>query len=441
MSATMTAPITPQAAAPAAVPVPVVAPVAPVAPVDQAIPAPPAPPAPDAGSSAPAPKYTQADYKILMEGGPAVQKAFADQLTDEETAIVAKGGLASLFAKEAAAVDPPPVAPAPGAEVPPPAQGTGSEDPAWLLNEDEYAKADPKTRAMFDALLDAHQKLEQAPPAEDPYANDPVIAWRRNALQSGVFDIPDAPTIDDIGGIELLQKLDEAFQQEDPNIWIKAASELVNSVSKEVIARQAATTQSKLDAAYETGARTAEFRSELKAFVRSIPDFKGINDDVIVRGPEGNAILNEKHPASEFARWIKDESMAGRLNDGYVQKYGFEPLWHLFQSDKAGGYGKMMAGLRQSLGSSITKKMSDVRANALKSIQAPSVGGQGFAGAQVNQSASEMYHGFDLATLSRDPNAARHAVDTFYKTGNKAASDGLVAAIQAYSAKQRAGGR
>jgi len=440
MSATMTAPpvnsqsAAPVVAQPATTPVAAQTPVAvPVAPVDQA--------SASQAPSTPAPKYSQEDYKILMEGGPAVQKAFAEQLTDEENAIVAKGGLASLFAKEAAAVDPPPVVPAPGAEVPPPALDAGSEDPAWMLNEEEYSKADPKTKALFDALLDAHTRLEQAPSSDDPFANDPVIAWRRQALQSGTFDIPEAPTIDDLGGIELLRSLDEAFQQEDPNVWIKAASELVNQASKEVVARQAATMQAKIDNAYDTGARTAEFRSELKSFIKSIPDFKGVNDDIIVRGPEGNAILNEKHPAAGFAKWIKDESVAGRLNDSYVQKYGFEPLWHLFQSDKAGGYGKMMAGLRQSLGSSITKKMSDVRANALKAIQAPSVGGQGFGGSQVGQSASEMYHGFDLATLSRDPKAAQQAVDAFYRTGNKEAANGLVPALQNYSAKQRAGGR
>lgn len=442
MSTTMTAPPpTPQSAAPVVAPVapasvaaPVVA-VAPVAPVDQQA-APASNPSPSIE-----PRFSKDDYDLLMKGGPAAQKAFADQLTDEENKIVAKGGLASLFAKEAAAVDPPPVAPAPGVEVPPPVLDAGAEDPAWMLNEDEYSKADPKTRALFDALLDAQTKLEQAPPAADPFANDPVIAWRRQALASGTFDIPDAPTIDDLGGIELLRSLDEAFQQEDPNIWIKAASDLVNQASKEVVARQAATMQAKIDNAYETGARTSEFRSELKSFVKSIPDFKGVADDIIVRGPEGNAILNEAHPAAGFAKWIKEESVAGRLNDSYVQKYGFEPLWHLFQSDKAGGYGKMMAGLRQSLGSSITKKMSDVRANALKSIQAPSVGGQGFGGAPVGQSASELYHGFDLATLSRDPQAARQAVDTFYRTGNKEASNGLVAALQNYTAKQRAGGR
>ena len=306
-----------------------------------------------------------------------------------------------------------------------PADPPDPDAPAWMLTAEEYAGADEKTKALFDALLESQEALTAQKPAEDPYAKDPFIAWRREALARGETAIPTAPSLEELGGVELLREVDAAFQQEDPKVWIKAMQNLVATVSTEAVARSNVQHQMAIQDAYQNGAKSAELRGELVNFVRSVPDFKDANEPIVVRGPEGNYILNENHPAKDFAVWIKEQVAAGTLTDAFVMKHGYGPVWTTYQSDKAGGYNKMQAMNRQRISKDVVTRMREVRTGSLSRAAAPSVGSIPTG----NSRPETTFHGFTKGQLSTEA-GIKAALDTWDRSGNKEAMNGVLPFLQ-----------
>lgn len=389
----------------------------------------PAAPTPDAPASTTAPsfepRFTPEDYELLRTGGQDTQRLFSEQLTPEEQELILSKGFESIF--KTAPVDPAaPPTPAP-ADAKPPEPGTPPDPdaPAWMLTPEEYAGADEKTKALFDALLESQEALTAQVPANDPYAKDPVIAWRRDALSRGDTTIPVAPTLEDLGGVELLRAADAAFQNEDPKVWIKAMQDLVETVSKETVARSSVQHQMAVQEAYQAGSKSAELRGELVGFVRDIPDFKDTKEPVVIRGPEGNYILNENHPAKEFALWIKDQVAAGTLTDAFVMKHGYGPVWTTYQSDKAGGYNKMQAQARERVAKDVVTRMREVKTATLSRAAAPSVGSIPTGAGRIDAT----YHGFTKAQLNTEA-GIKAALSAWDRSGNKAAMDGVLLFLQ-----------
>lgn len=401
--------------------VPAAAPVAPAAPAPTTAPE-------SVASSQPAsapsfePRFTTEDRELLRNGNQETQRLFAEQLTPEEQELILSKGFDAIFKTEAPAA---PAAPETPAATPPAenAQATPPDPdaPAWMLTPEEYAGADEKTKALFDALLEAQETVAAQKPVEDPYAKDPVIAWRREALARGDAAIPLAPTFEELGGVDLLRSLEEAFQQEDIKVWVKGMEELIGTVSKETAARANLQNQMAVQEAYQAGAKSAELRSELIGFVKDIPEFKGAAAPIVVRGPEGNYILNQDHPAKDFALWIKDQVAAGTLTDAFVMKHGYGPVWTTYQADKAGGFNKMQAMNRERISKDIVTRMKEVRTGSLSRAAAPSVG----AVTTGTQTPAATFHGFTRAQLNT-PEGINAALTAWDRSGNKAAMDGVL---------------
>ena len=388
----------------------------------------PAAPTPDAPAPSFEPRFTTEDRDLLRNGNQDTQRLFADQLTPQEQELILSKGFEAIF--KTAPMDPnapaiiPPVPPTASTDEKPPVV-PNSDTPAWMLTPEEYAGADEKTKALFDALLDSQEALSAQKPADDPYAKDPVIAWRRDALSRGDTAIPLAPNLHDLGGVELLRSVDAAFQNEDPKVWIKAMEDLVNTVSTESVARSNVQHQMAVQEAYQAGSKSAELRSELVGFVRSIPDYKDAAEPVVVRGPEGNYILNQEHPAKDFALWIKDQVAAGTLTDAFVMKHGYGPVWTTYQSDKAGGYNKMQANQRERVAKDVVTRMREVKTATLSRAAAPTVG-------SIPTGASRpaaLYHGFTKEQLST-VDGVKAAMNTWDRAGNNEAMKGILPFLQ-----------
>ena len=393
----------------------------------------PAPAEPAAQPPAPAafePRFSAEDLDLLRKGNQETQRLFADQLTPQEQELILSKGFESIFkTAPAAPADPAAQPAAPEAQKPaepadpnaPPAAAPDPDAPAWMLTPEEYASADQKTKALFDALLESQEALTSQAPAEDPYSKDPVIAWRREALARGDVSIPVAPTMEELGGHELLVEIDKAFQNDDPKVWLRAMENLVGTVSKETMARANLQNQMAVQEAYQAGSKSAELRSELIGFVKEIPDFKGTSAPIVVRGPEGNYILNEEHPAKDFALWIKDQVAAGTLTDAFVMKHGYGPVWATYQSDKAGGYNKMQAMARERIAKDVVSRMKGVREGALSRAAAPSVGS--VPSGQARPEAT--YHGFTRSQLNTE-DGIKAAMAAWARSGNSAALTGVL---------------
>ena len=380
------------------------------------------------------PRWGADDLKLLMGSNEETQRAFMSQLLPEELSRLdaAKGDVSVLFSKEAAATDPASQAPAPEATDPAsaaPATGTAADADALLMTPEEYAAADPKTKALFDAYIDLAEKVPSAP-AEDPLKNDPIIAWRREQISKGNLDIPAAPSFEDLGGVELLRKLDEAYQNPDPNVWIAAQKELIQTISQEVIARGDAMLPQKMSDAYTLGETRAEFRSELKQFVRDLPDFKGESKPLFVRSQDGDLRVNREHPVEPFMKWLDAKARAGVITDAMAREYGWGPIWGMFQADKAGGYEKLQAANRQQAFKSVAQRMADIRAKASAIGRAPSVSSVQGGATSSQRVIGPTFHGVDLNAFISNPQLQQQTIDRWANEKNHAALNGWQSEVQ-----------
>lgn len=390
------------------------------------------------------PRFTTEDKATLMgSGNPEALRTFAKGLTEDELAILedpAKGldflfnPAASQQQSDPAAAAVPVAAPAVAPE-PTPSGDNGEPatgEPTWLMTDEEFAAAPPKVQAMYSELAQTLEKLEAVPEvAPDPYSQDPVIAWRRQALESGRMDLPDIDVSDLVamsGGKidDIWQALDKAHVDSDPNAWKNAFTSLVNRVVEETKARTAIKAQSSVEDAYNSGKVLAETRYELMDFIRDVPEFKTNAEPLFIRKDDGSPGLNTKNPAAKFVEYFKSKA---NVFDPILASEGprtaIELAWTAFSKDQAGGYKPMMAKLKESAMTSVLQRMKSTTSKHFSANAAPSIG---TVRAPVSSAPIAMYHGVDLNSLQTRADVDR-VIQGWRSSNNTQAIAGFESAI------------
>ena len=392
------------------------------------------------------PRFSAEDRaNILGSNDPDALKSFAKSLTQDELAALEDParGLDSLFSASAnaqqefdpAAAAAPVAAPAATPEQTPPVGDAepATGDPEWLMTDEEFAAAPPKVQALYKEFAEALEKLDSAKePDPDKYAEDPVIAWRRKALETGNLDLPDVDVNDLVnmtGGTidDLWSKLDQAHVDQDPRAWETALKNLFTRVSDEVKARVSIKAQSSVEDAFKAGRTITETRYELMDFIKNVPEFKASGERLFVRRDDGSTGLNDKNPAAKFVEYFKSKA---NVFDPILASEGprtaIELAWTAFSKEQSGGYNQMMAKVREQAMSSVVQRMKSTANKHFSSIAAPSIGA---VRTPVSSAQAAMYHGVDLNSLQTKADVDR-AIQLWRSTNNGAAIDGFEAAIR-----------
>lgn len=413
-----------------------------------AAPAPAPTPAPEATSSYVS-RFTPEQIESIEKADPITAREWTRSLSEEERKILAQGGLKALLPAATQKTDPTPapvdpaVAPVADPGTTPPATGTeppAGDTPSWVMTDEELAQASPKVIELYKTFLDAQEKLESAPaPAPDPYADDPIVAWRRQALESGNAGVPDFSAEDIInlapGGRDgLYDALDEAHATGDKAAWQKALDNLVKTTVEHTKQRTVMQANLQLKEAEKArdegrfeGALAAKVTAATEALISSIPEYAKSQEPLIVLDDKGQERFSKTHPAREFIDFIIKE---GEIFDVIVRSKGPKPalrtMWNEFQAEKAGGHNRLMANIRAQEGLSIAQKAKAALNGFLASKAAPSVGTvQAPANGGNNQ---PLYHGFDLSQI-RSPEQVQNVYKALRNSGNHAAAQGLAAAL------------
>lgn len=392
------------------------------------------------------PRFSAEDKaNILGSNDPDALKTFAKSLTQDELAALEDParGLDSLFSASAnaqqesdpAAAAAPVAAPAAAPGTTPPADDAepATGDPEWLMTDEEFAAATPKVQALYKEFAEVLEKLDSVKePEPDKYAEDPVIAWRRKALETGNLDLPDVDISDLIamtgGSIDdLWAKIDQAHADQDPRAWENAFKSLVTKVSDEVKARTAVKAQASVDEAFNAGRTITETRYELIDFIKNVPEFKSSNERLFIRRDDGSTGLNEKNPAAKFVEYFKSKA---NVFDPILAAEGprtaIELAWTAFSKEQSGGYNQMMAKVREQAMSSVVQRMKSTANKHFSSISAPSIG---TVRTPVSSAQAAMYHGVDLNSLQTKADVDR-AIQLWRSTNNSPAIEGLEAAVR-----------
>lgn len=390
------------------------------------------------------PRFTTEDKATLMgSGNPEALRTFAKGLTEDELAILEdpSKGLDYLFNPAASQQQSDPAAaavpvaapavtpePTPSGETGEPATG----EPTWLMTDEEFAAASPKIQAMYSELAQTLEKLESVQePEPDPYAQDPVIAWRRQALETGKIDLPDVDVSDLVamsGGKidDIWMALDKAHVDQDPKAWETAFKTLVGKVVEETKARTAIKAQASVEEAYTAGKTLAETRYELMDFIRDVPEFKTNSEPLFIRNADGTPGLNTKNPAAKFVEYFKSKApVFDPILTAEGPRTAIELAWTAFSKDQAGGYKPMMAKLKESAMTSVLQRMKSTTSKHFSANAAPSVG---TVRAPVSSAPIAMYHGVDLNSLKTRADVDR-VIQGWRATNNTQAIAGFEAAI------------
>lgn len=391
------------------------------------------------------PRFTAEDRATLLgSSDPNALKTFANSLTPDELAALEDParGLDSLFLSSAnaqqqsdpAAATAPVAAPAAPPEPTPSAANAepATGDPEWLMTDEEFAAAPPKVQALYKEFAETLERLDSKEPEQDKYADDPVIAWRRKALETGNLDLPDID-INDLttmtGGTidDLWTKLDQAHVDQDPKAWESALKAIVTRVADEAKARTAIKAQSSVEDAFNAGRTITETRYELMDFIRNVPEFKASNEQLFIRRDDGSTGLNEKNPAAKFVEYFKAKA---NVFDPILAAEGprtaIELAWTAFSKEQSGGYNQMMAKVRERALTSLAQRMKTTASKHFSSNAAPSVG---VVTTPVSSAQAAMYHGVDLNSLQSKADVDR-AIQLWRSTNNTAAIEGLEAAVR-----------
>lgn len=403
-------------------------------------------PAPESGYVS---RFTPEEISSIEAADPIKAREWTRSLTEEERKILTQGGLKALLPAATQKTDPTP-APADPAVAPvaepgstPPENGgepPAGDTPSWVMTEEELAQSSPKVIELYKNFLEAQEKLESAPsPVVDPYADDPIVAWRRQALESGNAGIPDFSAEDIIalapGGRDALyDALDEAHAAGDKAGWQKGLDNLVKAVVEHTKQRTVMQSSIQLKEAEQArnegrfeGALAAKVTAATEALISSIPEYAKSQEPLIVTDANGQERFSKTHPAREFIDFIIKE---GEIFDVIVRSKGPKPalrtMWNEFQAEKAGGHNKLMANIRAQEGLSIAQKAKATLDGFLAKRAAPSVGTiQVPANGGNNQ---PLYHGFDLSQI-KSAEQVRSVYNALRNSGNFAAAQGLSAAL------------
>lgn len=394
-------------------------------------------PAPAAAATTPAPepsRFTPEQIESLDKADPNTVRAFLRGLSEEDRNKVVTGGLKALLPSEAQKTDPTPApadpaaAPGQGADSNPDPAPPAGDAPSWLLSEEQLASASPEVVNLYKEFLDLKEKEESAPPALDPIYSDPRIAFVKSVIETGNLDLPDV-SLEDLAQIEggtlddLYAAVDKAHLDEKPEAWKGAMSSLVKKAIEETKTRMRVSLEGHIKEAREEGARQVEFRYGLREFIGKVPEFKTEAESLYSE----NGQLNVANPAAEFVKFLSGNAQAyGELFDKRGLQRGLQLAWTDFQSEKSGGYNKMMANVRGQESVNLAKKAKAALDGFLAKRAAPSVGTVQVPASGGNN--QPLYHGFDLRVIKTQAQV-QEVFNALRNQGKPEAAAGLAGAL------------
>lgn len=306
-------------------------------------------PAPEAPT--PEPRFSKEDYLAITSVDDA--KAFRAKLTDEEKVRWDKGELDSIFGEKKVE------APAPESEDKDKekVEDKPTEDQAIdpILSEEEYANADPRTRAMQDQLLEALEKLETVENKVDPETAeikellriDPVLRSRIELHQKGEAALPriDIPP-EAFLTKETMEALDKAFITDD---GLESAKVAMADFVKKVYAEAAFRVKTAIEGEYIEKAEIAErknfYQTSILEFVRTNKDYQ--SDAPVFVETDAGTKINPNHSIRPFVEWLTKEVMEGRITHEAIKSHGlpaYEQLYKIKTSGSVESFRKQQAG-------------------------------------------------------------------------------------------------
>lgn len=269
-----------------------------------------------------------------------------------------------------------------------------------VFTPEEYASADPKTKAIYDSYIAALEQAE-APAELPPELEDPFIKARMEYIKNGNAD-PIAQTVPftAIANDDAVDSILEVLSDEN------ATPEAIREGSKakviellQIAADEAALrTKGNLDIQYkqeaEAKAERAWAEAAFPAFAQSVPEFKNAGP-LLVPGADGGMIVNpENKPAREFVTWIGKGLENGEFSNSFVKSRGFDKMYQIYKMEKADSAGGYVAGIKAKTRSEILAQLRNSKNAALASSTAPTL-----PMGQSGQPATQMIHGVDIARI------------------------------------------
>jgi hypothetical protein len=288
---------------------------------------------------APEPRFGKEDYEKIQSVDDA--KRFRDSLTSEEKDFFDKGQLDRIFGDKKSE----PVVDKVEDKVEEKTDDSAPEPVDPILNADEYEKADPRTRAMQDHLLETLEKLEQAESrGEDPavqemrelIASDPVLKNRIELQLKGEaslppIDIPPEAFLTE----DVMAALDKAFITDDNLASAKIA---MKDLIKRIYTEAAFRAKTNVEGEYIEKAAVAErknwYQSNISDFVRTSKDYSS-SEPLFVESESGTSI-NPKHPFRPVVAWLTDEVKAGRITHEAIKAHGLAAYEQLYRIKTSG---------------------------------------------------------------------------------------------------------
>lgn len=269
-----------------------------------------------------------------------------------------------------------------------------------VFTPEEYASADPKTKAIYDSYIAALEQAE-APAELPPELEDPFIKARMEYIKNGNADpiaqtVPFTAIANDDAVDSILEVLsDENATPEAIREGLKAkVIELLQIAADEAALR----TKGNLDIQYkqeaEAKAERAWAEAAFPAFAQSVPEFKNAGP-LLVPGADGGMIVNpENKPAREFVTWIGKGLENGEFSNSFVKSRGFDKMYQIYKMEKADSAGGYVAGIKAKTRSEILAQLRNSKNAALASSTAPTL-----PMGQSGQPATQMIHGVDIARI------------------------------------------
>lgn len=354
------------------------------------------------------------------------QAAVASMSTAELDALL-NGGIPPQAPPAATPTEPasqptPPADPTPDPEKKdPPAEPTPEPtQPTDELTAADLESATPAFKKLYEdhvALLEQFAELQEKPPEDPRLKTDPILRFRLEQLNGGNAQVPlddfEIPVdfkkiVTDSG---LFEKFDKAANDDEAlTILQQSLGGIMDMVRKEMALRAKANIELAETELMQAGEDRATLKYEFEKMGQRIPEWAASREPMFVDGKR-----NPAHPSSSFFDWVRDRASAGLLTDEQAKRFGVEWVYNTFKAEQAGGFGKHLNQMRQSVTREQLAKLKALKTGALAKIEAPTIGGQtpGAAG-------DKMFHGYPLDELMNNESVRSQAMNIWSKTNTKA---------------------
>ena len=273
-----------------------------------------------------------------------------------------------------------------------------------VFSPEDYANADPKTKAIYDKYLESLEALENAPEIPQDKLDlltDPFIKARVEYLQNGFSDpISASVPYDAIANEEMIDGILESIADEDatPEQMRLAIKSKIIEAMKVASEEAALRVKGNLEIEYSTRAAAAQERAwaeaAFPAFATTVPEFKTAGP-ILVPGADGGMVVNpENKPAREFVEWIGKNLESGEFSNAFVKSRGFDKMYQIFRMDKAESAGGFVANLKSRTRSEILSELRNAKNAAMASSVVPTLP----AGSSARPTAQTI-HGVDIGRI------------------------------------------